>query len=731
MNDATRHRATVPQDAKPMRGALLRDPMDGVRRAMAALRRRRWLALIYFVVVVLLVAAYGFTRPKLYTASANMVVNSRELNVSEKDKEVLPGLSTSDNAADTEIEIMRSTAVAQGTVRALDLVDNPAFAGPLSKLTPSSREAAATAMVVGNLKIVRPGQSNVVVISYTSPDPALSKAIADQVGHQYLAVKRDSRREAVEQVDRGLGNELDNLRVQLEQADATVADYRAQHNLFDSSGTGGQGAGQNTTFTQQELSLYKQQAAAASATAADARAKLATASGQSARGGAGGVGAVLQSPVIQQLRDQRAQLAATYNDMASRYQPDHPDMIRTKEQLDALDKAISAETSRQMQNLRANARIADANAAEANGTVARATATLEGDTKASVELGQLQRKADGLRDTYNTLLQRKNSISSQALVADEDARIFSPAVLPLRPSSPNKPLILLIGLALGAIMASAAVWIAEAFDRKLVSSADIEREFGLPHIANMPETTSIAQGADKLIAPVDFPIERPNSLYAEQLRSVRHLLIHKDGRSMTTVGITSARPAEGKTTFATSLARTAALGGSRTLLVDADMRKPAVAGALGFAPTVGTAQVLRGEIGLADAVIRDEATGMMVLGVHSDGEAQRQDLFTPAHISALIAAAKAEQYDLVVFDCAPVLAVSDTRLLLRQVDDVLLTLRWNSTPRQSVEAALKRMRLLDIEPLGVVATRVDMPSLSAFGHGDVDRDHMSYGDYYA
>lgn len=713
-----------------MRGALLRDPMDGVRRAIAALRRRRWLALMSFVLVVSLVCAFGFTRTKLYTASANMVVNSRELNVSEKDKDVLPGLPTSDNAADTEIEIMRSTAVAQGTVRALGLVDNPAFAQKLAKVPPSSREDAATSIVMDNLKIIRPGQSNVVVISYTSPDPVLSKAVADQIGHQYLAVKLASRREAVEQVDRGLGNELDGLRVQLEQADAAVADYRAKHNLFDSSGTG-QAPGQNTTFTQQELSLYKQQAATAAAAATDARAKLATANRQSSSGSAGGVGAVLQSPVIQQLRDQRAQLAATYNDMASRYQPEHPDMIRTKEQLDALDKAIAAETSRQLQNLRANARIAEANAAGASGIVAKATATLEGDTKAAVQLGQLQRKADGLRDTYNSLLQRKNSISSQALVADEDARLFSPAALPLRPSSPNKLLILIISLALGAIMAGAAVWIAEAFDRKLVSSADIEREFGLPHIANMPETNSIASGEDKRIAPVDFPLERPHSLYAEQLRSVRHLLIHKDGRALTTVGITSARPGEGKTTFAISLARTAALDGTRVLLVDADLRKPAVASALGLAPKMGTAEVLSGGVALAEAVVRDEASGMMVLPVRSEGAAQRQDLFTPAHIAALIAAAREQQYELVIFDCSPVLAVSDMRLLLRQVDDVLLMLRWNFTPRQSVDAALKRMRLLDIEPLGVVATRVDMPGLSAFGHGDVDRDHMSYGDYYA
>jgi capsular exopolysaccharide synthesis family protein len=719
MDDALHPRPSAATEPRARRISAIGDPMDGVRSAVASLRRRKWLAIGVFLVILLLVLGYGFTRTRLYTATANMVVNSRELNVSEKDKEVLPGLPTADNAVDTEVEILRSTAVALGTVKALDLVDHPAFSAKLGKLPGVDKETAATAMLVSDLKINRPGTSSVVSIAYTSPDPALSKAVADQIGHQYLAVKQGSRRAAVEQVDRGLGTELDSLRVQLEAADAAVADYRAKHDLFDSQGT---------TFTEQELSLYKQQQAAAQAAMTDAQARLGTAQGQAAHGATGGVGAVLQSPVIQQLRNQRSQLAATYADMSSRYQPEHPDMIRTKEQLDSLDKAIAAETSRQLANLRANAQIANEQAANAAGTVARTTGTLAADNSASVQLAQLQRKADGLRDTYQTLLARKNSISSQALVADEDARIFSPAVLPLRPSSPNKPLILLIGLVLAAIVAAAAVWIAEAFDRKLVSSADIESRLGLPHIANVPEIASIARGGEAGIAPVDFVVERPLSLYAEQLRAIR-LALTRHGRSGTTsVGITSARPAEGKTTLAISLARASAIAGSRVLLIDADVRRPAVATTLGFASSRGLVDVLRGKAQLEDALIRDEASGMMVLPA-GDASSSRQDLFDAVHIGTLMESIEG-RFDLVVFDSAPALAVADARLLLRQVDEVLLALRWNDTPRQVATAALKRMRALDIEPLGVVATRVDMRALAAFGHGDVDRGHVDYGAYY-
>jgi capsular exopolysaccharide synthesis family protein len=709
-------------DARPKGGlaAAIGDPMDGIRRAVAVLRRRKWVALGVFLGVLALVLAYGLTRTKLYTATASLVVNSRELNVSEKDKDVLPGLSTADAAVDTEVEIMRSPAVALGTVRALNLVDHPAFAGRLAKLPGTDKETAATAMLLDSIKIGRPGESSVVKIAYTASDPMLAKAVADQIGHQYLAVKDGSRRAAVDQVGRGLDGELDALRIKLEAADTAVARYRAQHVLFDTQGT---------TFTQQELSLYKQQQAVAQAALAEAQARLATAKGQTRKGNPGGVGAVLQSPVIQQLRSQRALLAATYADLQSRYQPNHPDYIRTRDQLAELDKAIGSETARQLASLSANAQIAREQAANAAGIVARTTGTLASDNGAAVELGQLQRKADGLRATYQTLLERKNLISSQALVADGDARIFSPAALPLHPVSPNKPLILLIALALAAIVAGAAVWALEAFDRKLISSADIERRLGLPHIANVPETRLVAKVEDRGIAPIDFPVQRPFSQYSEQLRAIRLALVRRGHGGMTSVGITSARPNEGKTTLAISLARASAMAGSRVLLVDADLRHASVSTMLGLPRQGGLAEVLRGTMALDDAVLADGASGMFVLvaGIAVDG---RQDLFGAAAVAALLEDA-AKRFDLVIFDTAPALAVSDARLLLRQVDEVVMALRWNNTPRQTAAATLKRMRALDIEPLGVVATRVDMRALTAFGHGDVDRDHAAYEAYYA
>ncbi len=698
------------------------DRVDGLRRAMAALRRRWLLASVMFLGVLGVVLMVGLTRTKLYTATANMVVNSRELNVSEKDKDVLPVLPTADNAADTEVQILRSAAVAQGTVRALDLTHNSAYAPKLAALPPAGRETAATAIVMSGLKVDRPGQSNVVSIAFTAPDPALAKAVADQVGYQYLNVKERSRRAAVDNVDRGMGDQLDPLRKQLEQAEADVARYKAQHNLLSTQGS---------TFTEQELSLYKQQEAASRAALAEASARVGTAEAQLNQGSNGGdVGAALQSPVVQQLRAQRAQLAATYADLQARYRPDHPDLVKAKDQLDEVDRAISAEIERQVSSLRANLQIARDQEANAAGTVAQTSGTLTAANAATVKLNELQRKADGLRDTYQTLLTRRNSISSQALVADEDARLFSPAAIPLRPTSPNKPLILLIGLGLATIVAGASVWMVEVFDRKLVTSDDVERKLGLPHIANVPEIASLRRFGEARIPAIDYALERPASLYAESLRAIRLVLLRNSRRGgVATVGITSSRPNEGKTTMAISLARVSAMAGSRTLLIDSDVRRPMIARALGLEPRVGLVEFLRGQVRLDQALIRDEASGAMLLPI-VEAVGSSHDLFDAARFQSLLSALEG-RFDLVIFDAAPALAVADARLLLRQLGDVLMVVRWKNTLRQTAAASLKRMRALDIEPLGVVTTRVNMRALAAYGHGDIDRDHAAYGAYYS
>lgn len=699
-----------------------RDKIDSLRKILAVLRRR-WLPFIgVFLFVVGGTAWFTWRQTPSYTATTNLVVNSRLLNISTKDKDVLPVVPTQDGAVDTEIQILLSPEVLERTVRSLNLTQKEPFAAALVTTPAINRIGAAAGMVKSHLEVSRPGATNVVAISYTSPDPALAKAVADEIARQYLRVKTDTRLQAASSVDEGLTQQLDMLRGKVEQAEAKVAQYKSANNLLSSAGV---------TLSEQEISIYKQQQAAARANLAEEQARLRTAQTQLRSGSSGDdVGEALNSQVVEQLRTQRSTLSAKLADLKSRYRPQHPDVVNAEHQLADVDAAIQAEIGRVISNLEARTQVAGQRAAAASDIAASATGALASNNAASVRLNELERQAEAYRSNYAAMLDRQNAISSQAMIADEDARIFSPAILPRLPSSPNKLLNMATGAMLGLILASLVTWLLQMFDRGIVTSTDAETRLGLAHLANIPSIRSIAAGPDRAIPAERFAVDRPMSIYAESLRSLRLALMRsRHGQPVSLIGITSSCPGEGKSTLALSLARTAALAGDRALLIDGDIRRPSIAQFAGFTAELGFLDILSGHVPLSRAIVQDPLTKLHILPTPIRAFTPHES-FRGEAMQRLLAQVRAE-YDVVVIDTAPALAASDARIILDQCDAVVIAVRWKKTLLPMVQAALRKMRTLHIVPVGAVLTQVDMKAVSAYGYGDVDFNYRAYKGYYA
>lgn len=695
--------------------------IDGFRRVLSVLRRR-WMAFTAVLLFIIGAAAfYTWRQTPMYTATSNLVVNSRLLNVSVKDKDVLSTVPTQDGAVDTEVQILRSPEVLTRTVEALNLTAHPAFAAS-AQASAENRAAAAVAILKDNLEVVRPGDTNVVTVSYTSPDPALSRDIANEVGRQYMQVKLGTRMQAAKAIDQSLERELASLRTKLEQGEAAVARYKSANNLLSSQGV---------TLSEQEISIYKQQVATAQSALAEERARLNTARAQLNRGSSGDdVGEALNSQVVEQLRTQRSQLSTKVAELKARYRPQHPDVINAEQQLAEVDRGIQAEIGRVISNLEARTQVASQRAAAASGIAGAAMGNLTANNAAGVRLAELERQAEAYRSNYAALLERKNAIGSQTMIADEDARIFSPAGLPRFPASPNKPLNMVIGALLGLVVASLVTWLLHMFDRGVVTSREAEARLGLPHLANIPLIRSIAKGADRAIPAERFMIDRPMSIYAEALRSLRLSLLRPtpQGRQAQVIGITSSSPNEGKSTLALSLARTSALAGDRVLLIDGDVRRPSIAGMAGFEAEAGFLDVLMARARLEDVLVKDGLSELHILPSpvrpYAPSEIYRVDSMN------MFLAGLRPHYDVIVIDTAPALAAADARVLLEQSDVVVMAVRWKKTLIPLIISALRKMRQLNIVPVGTVLTQVDLRAVSAYGFGDVDFNYRAYKSYY-
>ncbi|MBB5746349.1 GumC family protein [Brevundimonas variabilis] len=716
-----------------------------LRNLLAIFRRRMRLfggiALAIFL-VALLVTMQATPR---YSSEARVMFNTRQENVMAS-TEVLSELPIESGVIDTEVEVLQSRGLARQVATNLRLENDPEFnwaLRPPSSLdqlfarlqgqtlprpelprTPEDIEAGrerATSALRGGLSVRRSGLTYIVGVGFTSLDPEKSARIANAFAEQYILNQVEAKYSATNQANTFLSTRLNELRAEVLAAETAVEQYRVANNLLSSSGT---------TLTEQEISTYNQQLATARADQAVEEARLRTARNQLARGSIGDdVGEALQSSVVSQLRGQRSTVATRVADLEANYGPRYPELIRARQELAAIDGQIAAEIRRVISNLEARAQVARDRTASVQSTLGRARGTLAGNNAASVRLNELERNAESVRTLYEGLLERYQETSAQAGGATADSRIVSEARANGSPTSPNVP----VNLALGFILAMAAglivVVFVEMLDDGLLTAEDIESRLSLQTLGSIPLLMSIAEGKDRKLLPTDYLIARPLSGFAEAFRNLRTSILYaRVGDPVKVIAITSALPGEGKTTTAVCLAISGAKAGARVVIVDCDIRRRNVSKLLGVEAEVGLLDVLDGKVALKDALLQGENSGAWVLPI-AYREFTPQEVFNTDAMGKLLDQLRAE-FDLVILDTAPVLAIAETRVLASRSDAVVFLTRWRKTPAKAADAALKALEQSDAYVAGVVLTQVDVNQQSRYGYGDPGYYYSSVKKYY-
>jgi capsular exopolysaccharide synthesis family protein len=719
-----------------------------LRRLWALFRRH--LRLFAAIVAVVFVAAIVLTlrATPLYTATANVMLDLRKEQVVDT-QAVLSGLPADAAVVDTEVEVLKSRQLAERVVEYLKLEQDPEFNGALQKpsglgaviagvkglLSGASPDGARARLsdverqkahervvdaVISRLNVKRAGLTYVINVGFTSENPSKAARIANTFADRYLLEQLEAKFDATQQANRWLNERLGQLRVQVQQAEAAVEQYKIANNLMSSS----QG-----TLTEQEISSYNQQVAQARAAQAEADARLRTARAQLASGSNGeDVGEALGSQVIQQLRAQRATVSGRVADLEGRYGPRHPEMLKARRELTDIDAQIQAETRRIISNLEAQAQVARQRTGVLAGTLNSAQGALASNNRASVRLRELERNAEAVRTLYESFLGRFKETSTQEGIEQSDARVVSRAKIPTKQSSPKVLLNIALGLVLALGAGLAGVVLSEMLNQGLMTAEDVERRLDMPHLGSVPHLASVTD--EKGIIPVDFVVDKPLSSFTEAFRALRTSILYaRLGEQAQIVVVTSALPDEGKTTTAVALGRSAAQAGDRVCIVDCDLRRRNVNRVLAVEPTRGLLDVLSGQAKLEDVLLLDQRSGAYVLPL-AKSTFTPKDVFGSAAMDRLLQLLR-ERFDLVIMDTAPTLAVSDTRILAGKVDAVLFLTRWRKTPQKAVEAALKTLTTAGAHVAGVALTQVDMKEQARYGYGDPGYYYAEYKKYYS
>jgi exopolysaccharide transport family protein len=739
-----------------MRGdAPLRDPNASpttddqaaqLRGIVQALARRRGLIASVGIIVFSVVLAGVMMSPKRYEANALIMVNpTREQVLSQE--QTFDNSAPNSSVVDSEIELLRSQELMRQLVARLDLDQSPEWnaslrpPGPIDSVTRALtatirgeaagdarsvediREAVANE-VARNVTVRRRGNSYGIAVTVEAASAASAARVANALGEVYLETQTSARFENAQRANVWLEQQLNDLRAEVQEKEGAAEEFRHANGLSVAS------AGADTAAPQS--ADVQTMLVSARADVAEKEARLRQLQEMLRAGGsAETLGGALNSPVISELRAREGELARRQAEMAQRYSSEHPELQSVRIEVEEVRGRIREETARITENLRNEVQVARARLATLQGSFGSATGASDENNEAAIQYRQLMREVAAARAVHENFLQRYHEVSNQGDLPTATSRLVSRAVAPAGPSEPRLNFAFLIALAAALALGTMAALIAEAFDGSMTTAEDVERKVGARTIASIPilKAHDYRGLAPHRKNPVDYLVDKPMSAFAEALRVFRASVMHArlDGK-VRVMAITSAIPNEGKTTLSISIARICAMSGQRVVLIDCDLRRQSISQTLEITAQSGLVQVLAGEADWRRVVIQDRETSAHIIPAVSSNFTPR-DLFSSNAMAELIGELR-EVYDLVILDCAPILAIAETRLVITHADAVALVARSQRTHAGAVKTALREVETAGGELLGIALNCVDPKAPGRGAYGDTLYYRYAEKSYY-
>lgn len=712
-------------------------------------RRRLLFSTALFIIVIGLIIL--MQQVPRYTATSSIMVGVPKTQVVDIEA-VLAGVAGGDSAINGEVEVIKSRELAKKLIDKLNLLSleefNPELRakGLLSYLSPGQYipenwklalgkapdeelteeeqnqllAATATDIFLSKLKVSPIKRSNVIKIKFESLSPKLAARIANELPESYIIGQMEAKFEATEKATKWLDEQLSELREKVAASEKAVEIYREQHGLTEVK----EGSG----VIMEQLLAINSQLIIARAERAEAEARLRQIKTLMKGKGAGIATAskVLSSVLIQRLREQEARVTRKASELSTEFGAKHPKMLQVKAEKRDIENQIKLETQKIASGLGNEVEVArtrENSLRESLDELKLASGTQQ---KEYIQLRALVREATANRTLFETFLGRFKETSSTSGMEEADARVISKAEIPMTASYPKKKLMLILIIIGAFFIAVILVFIVQALTPGLHSPEQVEHELGIPAIGLIP----YVQDVD----PQDYILEKPHSSYSEALNSLKtSLMLSGPDDAVKAIQITSAVPEEGKSALALSFSRMLAMSGKKVILVDADLRRASLEKKLGISATSKglTDLVMSDNTHLSDFVIKDEKSGAFIMPKGAAEYVNATDIFSSHRMEAIIVSLK-KQFDYIIFDTPPVMAVSDARILGRLVDKTVFVVHWDKTPAKVIKAALKQLDASEVDIAGCVLQQVNLKRYSSYSYGDSGYyyHYGKYGQYY-
>ena len=670
------------------------------------LLKRRWTIIGTMVIVTTLGTIFTLRSPKRYEAVGRIAYNREpSLNLGMKDSD-FSGSSIDDLdynvALETQVKILQSDAVALATIKSLKLDADPKFAGPAAAnggkemqtlSVDSPLQSSLIGRFRGGLKVNVIPRTRIIEIHYTDQDPRLAATLVNGLASAYMAQNLKSHYESVMQTSDWLSKQLSDLQLKVESSQAKLVAYQRERGIV--------GLDEKRNIVTQKLDDINKELSSAEAD----RMKKEASYRLVRSGQIGAVGDTTGVQTLANLRTKETDLEVQVAQANTQFGPSYPTVVSLKSQLKQVQTSIANETKRvegavrdeylaAVQRERLLRDALEAQKVEANKL-----------NENAIEYDALKRDADSNRQLFDGLQQRMKEASVAAGLKSSNVWVVDNARVPTGPSSPNVPRNILMSVFLGLAGGFGLAFVLESIDHTVRTYDDAENAAVAPVLAIIPGIShmpagKVSGGVQKLLggAPAAATAggraelvcySRPRSQVSEAYRALRtSLMLSSAEAPPKIIVVTSPLPQEGKTTTSINTAVVLAQAGARVLLVDADMRRPAVHRALKLRNDAGLSTLLASTANPSSYIMSTDVANLFAVAA-GPTPPQPAELLCSARMRAVLGQWTRE-FDHVVIDTPPALTVTDSVVLSVLADAIVLVARSGQTSK----TALRRSRAL-------------------------------------
>ena len=621
----------------------------------------------------------------------------------------------------TQMIGMQSRDVALKVLRdpKLDLLHNKLFnpSGKTDLENPYTRNMLV-GMFLGNLSIDRVPKTELISVTYRSLDPALSTVIANDVVDEYMEVNFRHRYQGSKEITDWLTEEMGGLKGRVQGEQSELLNQELKVGVFAQGTTG-------------ETSLYESQLIdlLSESIKAQTNSFLSEAEYQELSADTKGSFAPANEPgaiVLTSLQVQMTALDAQRNALLQRYGPGYPPLKQLADQVEALRKDIVDQRKLVLESARQNMDAAKKTETDIHGSIETVKAQAKGQNPEMVRFEVLKEQYLADQTLYNNILNLLSAGGIEAGLKSQEVNRMSLADIPTIPSRPRVMLSTIAGFGIGLLLSTLIVGVIVALSDTVETVEQIEEALSLPVLAAVPVYKLETGDATTAIMPL-ATITAPRSAGAEAYRILRtSVSLMPVSKMSRVIGFTSCGPGEGKSTTALNLAVTFAQQGKRVLLIDADLRKPALEQRIRLprpnAP--GLSRYLSDSALSAEDCIQhiDAVRGLNIMPVQEIPPFP-SELLGQGRLEELVAWARLH-FDVVMIDTPPALLVTDALIVAQSLDIILLVARVGTAQRRALRRLREELKKFPDKQVAVVVNAVPQSQSYYGGYGD---KHGYYG----